>query len=413
MPIAVHLKAAEIHLMEMLEDIVDQPFGWQAIHFHLNDLIEHYKSDYQAKIAVNLIHDLLKHFDGGIFLMDDSSIIVICRGLEKTLQNKLVFQLRYLYMDDPLAYTETGQENPDFCKVYDLKRTWKEFHSLAQRRMAAFTRRPAIIDAPEERWFEKASKTLVKEKGMLSAFSLAAIERDLNYADLNKAVRRQPVCAVLPNAPVRRVFDELYIHIAHLRQMLKSDVDFLSNRWLFKYLTRILDDRMIELLTANRDRYLVTPVSLNLNVETLLSSRFAEFDAILNPEAKVSVVIEVPVMDVFADMRAFQLARAEVQRLGYRVCLDGLTSASLASINREKLGLNLVKVQWNAELSSELGTEQSLEMVEAVRAAGTNRVILCRCDNRNAVEFGQALGISLFQGRYIDSVLNPTSKVEN
>ncbi len=49
-------------------------------------------------------------------------------------------------------------------------------------------------------------------------------------------------------------------------------------------------------------------------------------------------------------------------------------------------------------------------LIEAVQTTGTNRVILCRCDNRSAVEFGQALGISLFQGRYLDTFSNPDGK---
>jgi hypothetical protein len=40
-------------------------------------------------------------------------------------------------------------------------------------------------------------------------------------------------------------------------------------------------------------------------------------------------------------------------------------------------------------------------------------VILARCDNQDAIYYGQALGISLFQGRYVDSVLDPHSDVVN
>jgi len=249
--------------------------------------------------------------------------------------------------------------------------------------------------------------------GLFSATRLATIEQDLRYADLSRVIHRQSVCAAQPNTPVRRVFDELYIHIAHLRQMLKVDVDFFSNRWLFKYLTQILDERMIALIRHNPTRYLDSPISLNLNVETLLSSWFAEFDAMLKPSAKVSIVIEVPVVDVFADITAFMVAKDEVQKLGYRVCLDGLTSRSFTNIDRSKLGFDLIKVQWNADAASDLKTKENLEFAEAVQRNGINRVVLCRCDNKQAVEYGQALGISLFQGRYLDTLINPASKVEN
>jgi len=437
-------KSPETRLMQMLGNKQIQAGGWQAIHFHLSDLLEEYKSEYQIKIAINLIHDLLKSYDGSIFLLADYSIMVVCKKLEQPIMEKLTFQLRYLYMDDPLAYTDIGQENPKFCTVYDLKSDWQEFYNQCSHRMVMHTRKPAApvpVELPEPKYEpkhepkpepkiaipepvetplpvveivpEKQDESKSTDRSELSASKLAAMENTLRVTDIKNVVRRQPVCAVLPDMKVRRVFDELYINIAHLRRMIKSDVDFLSNRWLFKYITNILDERMIKLIMATPARFLDAPISINLNVETLLSSWFTEFDASISPANKVSIVLEIPVIDVFADMTAFSLACSEVQKLGYRVCLDGLTTASFSSINREKLGLDLVKVQWNADMHGDLKNKENQSLMEAVKSAGTNRVILCRCDNKSAVEYGHALGISLFQGRYLDSLLNPTSKVEN
>lgn len=443
------LKSPEMKMMQLLREIGNEQFGWHALHFHLSNLLEEYKSEYQIKIAVNLIHDLLKAYEGGIFLMQDQSIIVMCHKLDKTLQDKLIFQLRYLYMDDPLAYSDSGQENPDFCKAFDLRYHWNEFLELCSRRMAIARQKPfpdhmkeakplrseqgkayprMSLEAPAKAspppppplpvgelaldMLYKTNEKIVEAKEF-SASSLAMVESDLNHADLHRTIRRQPVCAVTTDMKVRRVFDELYIHIAHLRQMLHSEVDFLSNRWLFKYLTRILDERMLHHISHNPGRYLDVPISINLNVETLLSDWFAEFDAAIKPQAKVAIVIEVPVIDVFADMAAFLMARAEVQKLGYRVCLDGLTARSFTSINREKLGLDLVKVQWDAELLTSADAKQKQDIADAVRLTGSNRIILCRCDNKAAVQYGQGLGISLFQGRYLDGLLNPDSKVVN
>ncbi|WP_164516573.1 hypothetical protein [Minwuia thermotolerans] len=33
-------------------------------------------------------------------------------------------------------------------------------------------------------------------------------------------------------------------------------------------------------------------------------------------------------------------------------------------------------------------------------------LILCRCDNAHAVEFGRSIGVSLFQGRHVDALLS-------
>ncbi len=426
--------------MQLLGSKQIQSDGWMAIHFHLSELLEEYKSDYQIKIAVNLINDLLKTYEGLIYLFADYSIMVVCLRMEPIIKEKLTFQLRYLYMDDPLAYTDSGHENPKFCTVYDLKKDWQEFFSLCSHRMVMSTRRPhppgtepapARLAAPE-RLAERAESlqtlthtpsiepvitTIVEAPVAIvqetQASRISAMEASLRVADIKATIRKQPVCAVLGDMKVRRVFDELYIHIAALRKLLKLEADFFTNRWLFKYITHILDERMIDLVRGNPSHYLENPISLNLNVETLLSARFAEFDASISSANKVAIVIEIPVADVFTDMKAFFLARDEVQKLGYRLCLDGLTTESFTSINREKLGLDLLKIQWNADLHADLKGDASKMLVDAVKVTGTNRLILCRCDNKSAIEYGQALGISLYQGRYLDGLLNPTSKVEN
>ncbi len=410
-------KSAEVKLMELL-GVIRDPAGWQAVHFHLSDLLEQYKSEYQFKIAINLIHDLLKGYEGGIYQMVDNSIIVVCSELDKNVLSKLIFQLRYLYMDDPLSYSEDGGENKDFCTVYDLRIRWQDFLDMCGRRMALLVRKNS---APERHDRDVAlvdnaassSRSSTNTKNGFNVLRMVSIERDLEHSDIQRVLRRQPVCVVSPAMTVRRVFDEMYINIAHLRQLLKMDVDLLSNRWLFKYMTQLLDMRMLDLIRHNITRYVESPVSLNLNVETLISNRFADFDAVIKPSAKVSIVIEVPIMDVFADIHAFHMARRDVQRRGYRVCLDGLSMESFLMIDREKLGVDLVKIQWNADIEADLDSKENKEIVKAVGSFGSNRVILCRCDNKEAVQYGQALGISLFQGRYIDSILTPNAKIEN
>ncbi len=72
-----------------------------------------------------------------------------------------------------------------------------------------------------------------------------------------------------------------------------------------------------------------------------------------------------------------------------------------------------MKLQWNADIASDLQTSENRRIADAIKRCGPNRVILTRCDNRKAVDYGQALGISLFQGRYLDKLMNPLSRVEN
>lgn len=426
-------RETEVKLIETLTDIQDRPGDWIAVCFAFSRLLEHYRSDYQIKIAINLINDVVGDHETTVFVCEDSTLFVLVRGAQKSLIDKMIFQLRYLLMDDPLAYDINGEENPEFSKVYDLERSFKDFMQISKARLTSKIKHAGRETSAQtekdnaarnmrnkgaasgEKMGQESGKSKGKEQPIkfFNAVSLANIERDLVHADLSKVLRRQPICAAVPDATVRRVFDEIYINISHLRKILGVDVDLLSNRWLFKYLTQILDDRMLHLLQRNPMRYLDAPISLNLNIHTLLSERFAEFDASIKPAVKVSVVIEIQLADVFSDMGAFLTAKDYVQKLGYRVCLDGVTDLSFTQINRKKLGFDLLKLQWNADSASDIDSAGNRDVFTAVKECGVNRVILTRCDDQSAIDYGQAMGISLFQGRHLDALVNPKATIEN
>ncbi|MCH2547657.1 MAG: EAL domain-containing protein [Alphaproteobacteria bacterium] len=407
-------KDAEAKLVEHCGKLRESATLWRALHFRFAQLLEHYKSDYQIKIATNLITDLLKDADGMLFLCPDCDIFVVAKSVNKSLLEKVIFQLRYLFIDDPLAYNANAQENADFCTLYDLSVDWQDYMNACKKKLSASAKNElaeALMAANDTTSaIGIAASRRIKP---MTPTRLASVERDLRPADISRVIRKQPICAAQPGKKIRRVFDELYINISHLRQLIMADVDFTHNRPLFRYLTQVMDEKVLELLRRNTHRYFDMPVSLNLNVATLLSDKFADFDAAIKPSIKVSIVLELEVSDVFSDMEAFLMAKNAVQKMGYRVCLDGLTTNSFLHVNREKLGFDLAKLQWNADADSELDMPANRELAEAVARCGANRVILCRCDSRQAIDYGQAMGISLFQGRYLDKVINPNAKVEN
>jgi hypothetical protein len=393
-------RAGEVKLVETLGELTDQLESWTVINFRLSKLLEEYRTEYQLKIAVNLAADLLQALQGGIYMCSNGDMAVLARNLMPQLLNKLIFQLRYLYMDDPLAYTPEGDDNVEFCTVYPLETMYRQCVQLFNKSM--------VIGIKQMRDGVKADAA--PQNSVLDASGLSAIEKQMASLDLSNAVRRQAICTF--NGPVRRIFDEMYIHIPHLRELLKTGVDFLSNKWLFKYITQLLDQRVLAMIAANPATHLATPLSLNLNVETLLSDGLNMLDMTLTPSQKVSLMFEVPVVDAFADSTAFTFARTAAHKLGYRVCLDGLSEMSFRQINRNVLGVDLVKLQWNADLNQDRKTAHAL-LKQAVDNCGGSRIILCRCDSEEAILYGQDMGISLFQGRFVDSVLDPSHDSKN
>ncbi len=408
-------KAAEAKVVEKLATLKNNLSaglvdGWSALYFAFDKLSSEQKSDYEIKIALNMMEDLLRDKETEVFVCRDFGIFLFCVNAEQQLLEKVVFQLRYLFVDDPLAYNERGEEKEGFCHFYPLPESFEELDKFARMKMLAESRNDAAKN--------KNSKTAQNENNVPSlifnANKMAKLEGELSKVDVSSVVSCQSICtAATAINPMRRVFDELYINISQLRQLLKLDVDLHSNRWLFKYLTEILDLRVLQLLQASPTKYMSTPISLNLNVRTLLSDQFMEFDASIKPFVKISLILEIQLSDVFEDMRAFFTARDIMQKMGYRICLDGVTDLTFTQIAHEKMGFDLVKLQWNADSHNDVKAPDNKKIAERVKACGSNRVILSRCDNRKAVEYGQSLGISLFQGRYLDKIVDPMLKVEN
>ena len=414
-------KDPEAHLIELLHLVEEQRQGWQAIEFNFARLLEHYRSEYQIKIATNLMNDLLGDRDGAVYLCEDASIYVMVRHLPRPLLDKMIFQLRYLFMDDPLAYNQDGEENPEFSNLYEIESDWDQFMDVCKRRLVQRVKRSQAGRKPAAAPAKVAPAATVKplqfpkvdmpkatgEMRYFTGASLAAIEATLKDTDIINCMRRQPVVAIMPDQSVRTVFDEMYININALRKSLNTEVDLLSNRWLFKYLTQKLDERMLDSIQKAPSRYLNHPSSLNLNIPTVLSTRFAEFDAAIKPSIKVSMVIELQIGDVLTDMNGFALAKDIVQKLGYRVCLDGLTDMNFPQIDRQRLGFDLVKVAWSGDGPKDANSDKNTSFAEAVKRCGAKRVILTRCDSDQALQFGMALGINLFQGRHLDALVNP------
>lgn len=398
-------KDSEQKFLELISSLKSAPEGFYALYYNLSHLNDNFKSDYQVKIAVNILADLFRSEDSVIFTLEDKDIVVVYHGDNRPIIEKAIFQIRYLFMDDELAYNDEGFENEDFCSVYDLEFQWRDMFVVARKK------------ANGEDVFGTKSSNHEEEKNPLHVFdpiSLDKITKRLQSIDVSEAFRSQPICAYV-GGKFKTLFSENYINIGKLKEMLPINVDLSSSRSLFKYMTRILDRRVLHTLTKYPRNYSASPISINLNVRNLMSEDFAAFDKSLSQKDKNSIILEIHIADVFEDINRFLVARDMVQERGYRICLDGLDAISFTQVDRKSLGFDLAKVAWHPEIieNSKRSEEIKAQLIESVKKCGANRIILCRCGEEEAIEFGQSIGISLYQGRYVDKALNPNATVVN
>ncbi len=186
--------------------------------------------------------------------------------------------------------------------------------------------------------------------------------------------------------------------------MLLPDVDLTANPWLFLSLSETLDKKVLEIINRHDDGSLAGNFSVNINVSTILSDDFLEFDDNISPSMRSSVILELQLVDIFSDIKAFMLAKNFAQSRGYKICIDGITVDKLTYLNRVNLDCDLLKIIWHPSFMDLI--HEDTHFMDYVNKAERAKMILCRIDDPQAVEVGNNLGINLYQGRYIQRLLN-------
>ena len=392
------LPVQDAQLLDYLDWVDRHRAGRRAIHLHLSRLLAHNRRDQHLRIAVSTFEDLVKQYDGQIFLLGNGDIVFIAKGASAADIDAAVTRVRFLFSEDPLA--QDGGNMDQFATWYNLESHYNDYYSIAKRLAAETERKKRAARAPGGNEAPGAKKRHPLDPALLSK-----LEDFLARADMSNLMRRQAICAMTPGAQPQAMFRELFISIADLQGQVIPDVDLFADPWLFQRLTQTLDRRILALMTRNDDSTLNSAFSLNLNVSTILSPEFLAFDKAFKSNSRGTVVIEMQKIDIFADLGAFFFARDFLKERGYKICLDGINFMTFPFIDRAKLGVDMLKIVWSQDMTGDASARGGPTMKELVESTGRARVILSRIDNDAAVRFGHSMGVTLFQGRHLDTLL--------
>jgi len=370
--------------------------GWFAVHIHLSRISKARRNE-NLVFALQLFEKLVREYDGHFLIMKNGDWVFIYRDIRSAPVRKAVDKLRQLFAGDG-GYFHEEQDELGFASWYSLDRQRDEFVRLSEMLLAEKIGGSALPPADAA-----SASSDVKLRGRASDLvSLGRIVDGIERMDVEPAVRSQPVCAVLEAGPPRLLFEETYFSIEELERLLNRGPLMTDDLWCFQFMTRALDRKLLGMMQRSCQSGEAPNLSINVNVASVLGLEFADFDAAIPEPSKRTLAIEFQFVDLFGDVGAYLYARDLLHERGYHVFLDGLTDIQLPFVDRERLGVDMLKLRWSPSLmdgGAEKGVANALERI------GGDRVILCRCDSREAVEFGQALGIGTFQGRYITSLL--------
>ena len=389
-------------LLDYAERLARYREGRRAVYIHISRLQRHNRQAHHLRVAATTFETLIKSFNGALFRVYNGDMVVVLQGAKVSEIDDCILRLRYLFSDDPLLAGHEG-EGVEFCTWFDIEHDYPSFLSMAGKAVEGRKGHDEALKAAEGE--PKPPEETQEALAPLDPKSLALVIEAIDHADLSTKMRRQPVCALARNAPPKILYHEVFVSIDDLRTTLLPGCDLTASRWLFNELTLYIDRCVLRALAKNDDATLSNLISVNLNIRTLTTPEFLDFDAQLGDSRRQSLIIELQLFDVMADFESFLFARELLKGRGYKLCLEGVTRLTLPYIDRESMGFDLVKLKWEDSMISQEESHRLAKLQEAVKRQSPERMIMNRCDRQAAIEFGRALNIHAFQGFMVDQLL--------
>jgi len=395
------LPSQENLLLDYVRRLEKHKAGRKVSILHLSHLRPFNRREQHIRAAASNFEPLIASMDGQLFTLKNSDIFFIYKAAVRAEVETTIQKIKFLFDDDPLLADDDGH-GQSFSTEYDADTDYDKILQIVSGMAEAEQERQTAVRA---RMDARAALKAKQQQGEpMTPEVLARVETALLRADLSNLVRRQFVCEVDAKLVPVQSFSELFISIQDLRETLLPGVNLVANRWLFQHLTETLDRRMLSMLTKTDSISISGEISFNVNIATLLSKEFQAFDDNIAASRRGQMVIELQKEDIFSNLSSYLFAREFVQDKGYRVCLDGMTLETMNMIDRNRLGVDMTKLVWNPELVD--GGEEVHKMLsEVIRHEGADKLILIRCDNREAIDFGKSVGMNLFQGRYVENLI--------
>lgn len=393
----------EHRLLEDLRAIVSAPSSRGVVRLYISRLQPKNRDVRGLREAESAFEALARMQAARLYRLRNSDLVVMFDINESMSIEKCVTKLLRLWGGDPLLIKfKSDPRKNRLTSWFDMAAEYGQLVQFAEQQVG-IEEKPA--KSLEELVTDHEARRGNRERGQpMTPLGLERAEDSLARVDLSSFTRRQPVCAFVEGNRTEVVFTEVFVSIAELRETLMPGTDFTANPWLFQRLTQTLDRRVMAQIGRRDDKSLTREgFSVNLNVATLLSEEFLEFDEDFTQGAQ-DAVLELRLEDVFSDLPSFMFARDFVHERGYRVCIDGVTLDTMLYADANKLNVGYVKLMWANEMAAISGTPKGHAIRDMIRERRRGRVIMARCDSEAAVRIGQQLGITLFQGRHIDAL---------
>jgi hypothetical protein len=431
--IATQSAPAEPEFLLATQRLARAPTDKVAIIVHLSRLRQSRAAlppAHQLRLARSILSDAAQRYEGQVFTLRNGDMALLCRHGGRPVEAAGTLAVEPATLPGVLSrlfHADTSL----LVSVWPLPTQRDSLLAYAADRLAEVRPAAASHNArPAGQASQAASGPLALANRTLpgspsgssaadasgSTATIDAISTLLAGTRLTDLMHRQTAIRLSQqDGTVQPLFRELSFSVSALEQRiagLGQPGQAGADPFLFRHLAARLDTRMLATLLSQigRGGPLDAAASgsgpglhLNLTLPTIRSEAFTRLLSAVG-QADGQLGIEVSFVEVCADPAAWRHARELTARHGVTLVLDGVSPLALRLTRPWLLQPDLVKFEWLPRLPTAEGIEQA-QINEGIEMLDPNRIVLHRAETEAALAWGQAHGISRFQGRHVDAML--------
>jgi hypothetical protein len=375
----------------LIKEIGRKASGWKALLVALSNLpMGEKRTALCGTVSARIASDC--NAPHGVLVLPNRDVLALIRDQDGQMVRDLAEQLVSTLKQGDVREAST------FVRTFDLEHQLAQFIALVSgvgSEKAAKPERPATVKLP---W--------AQSERHISPKDIAKIEKMFFKADVVNFIRNQTSYKLATNWEFVECNDEIFVSIEYLTKFFAQS-EISSNVWLFQYFTRTLDARILYMMgPGNEGQKKRLGYSLNLNVHTVFSEDFLLYDQAVPLRTRQGQIIEFQAFDVVENSAEMPFVTNFLRGRGYRLCIDGVDRELFMLIDWESLDADVIKLRWSPEMGDPHAAPFETKLARLIGAAKLE-VILCRCENETAVDWGRRVGIRHFQGWFLDSLAKP------
>ena len=374
----------ETYLLDALNRVGRNPVGYSVLYVNISKLRPKNRHPEFVKIFAKLFDSMVGNAQGSFFVMSNGDFAILGKGITSDMVEEAVFKIRQGLSSDPILH---GRDVKDFAVLYSFPADYISFCSFIEKMRDNADYLAAVTPLPEI-------------KRPIRADEIDAVMEQLDKIDIPEIIKRQSVIKICGPGKFKVEFQEFFVAVKDLSAYLDDNLDLLSSRWLFLYLTQKLDKKTMTSFFASDIKNWPNQISLNLNLSSVFSLEFVTLAKNFLQDGQ-KLIVEIQLMDVFNNLPVYFKVKEILKAGGHRLLIDNMSPALLKTLNLKRLEPDMIKLFWEPLLEYDTENENIREMISYL---GADNVVLAKCDSETALSWGMKYGLRTFQGPLIDQL---------